>query len=343
MKNLKFYDRIVYFINGIVATVLLLSYLLPFLAPKTFALLSVVSLTVPILILINIAFLLYWLLKLKRQALFSGLVLCIGFKYVSSLYQFSTSKDIHTSHELSVLSYNVRNFNRYDWIKDAGKPVEQQLVDLIKTADADVLCIQEYYRNSTVDLSLYPHQYIKLKGNQSKTGQAIFSKYPILREGSIQFPKTGNNAIYIDVLKAADTLRIYNVHLESLGINPDVEELTDQDSEKLIKRIGNTFKMQESQAEILLAHMKNCTHKKIVCGDFNNSPYSYVYRNIKGDMIDAFEAAGTGFGKTFDFKLFPLRIDFILADPSLEVNAFQNFDEAYSDHFPVYARFNLND
>jgi len=57
-----------------------------------------------------------------------------------------------------------------------------------------------------------------LSGKKVKYGQAIFSKFPIVKSGSIEFPNTANNAIYADIVKGSDTIRIYNVHLQSLRI-----------------------------------------------------------------------------------------------------------------------------
>jgi len=61
-------------------------------------------------------------------------------------------------------------------------------------------------------------------------------------------------------------------------------------------------------------------------------------------MLDAFEEAGTGFGRTFKFKYFPFRIDFILADTRIKVSKFSSFtDLSYSDHFPIMTEFTLED
>ena len=80
------------------------------------------------------------------------------------------------------------------------------------------------------------------------------------------------------MVKGTDTIRIYNVHLQSSGINADVEKLNKEESERLFKRVVKTFKAQQSQAELFIDHKKKSPYKMIVCGDFNNTPYSYVYR-----------------------------------------------------------------
>ena len=114
MKKLNFIDKIIYFLNAVVAAILLLSYILPYIQPKNFSLLSVLSLAVPILLLINAIFLLYWLLKVKKQLLLSLIVLLLGYNYVISLYNFSSSKSEEIANTISIMNYNVRLFNIYN-------------------------------------------------------------------------------------------------------------------------------------------------------------------------------------------------------------------------------------
>ena len=80
----------------------------------------------------------------------------------------------------------------------------------------------------------------------------------------------------------------------------------------------------------------------VIAGDFNNTAYSYVYKLIKADQKDAFVTAGNGFGRTYDFKFFPVRIDFILVDERFDINGFKTFDVKYSDHYPIQAKISLN-
>jgi hypothetical protein len=82
MKQLKWFDKLIFFFNSIAALLLLLSYILPFFEPKKFAFLSVLSLTVPLLILLNILFVVFWIFKIKKQLLLSLIVLLIGYKYM---------------------------------------------------------------------------------------------------------------------------------------------------------------------------------------------------------------------------------------------------------------------
>jgi len=340
MKKLKLFDKLVFFVNSIVAALLLLSYVIPYLAPKNFAFISVLSLAVPILIICNVLFFAYWLLKVKRQLLLSLIVLTLGIKYVGSLYKFSSSKDVNTPNNISIMSYNVRLFNLYDWIPE--EHVSDKIITLIKEQQPDIISFQEYRKTPDVLLKAYEYTFEHLDGKDNNVGQVIASKFPIVNSGSVEFPNTGNNAIFVDILKDSDTLRIYNIHLQSLHISADMAKLQAKDSEVLVKKTSETFKIQQTQAELFLAHKHQSRYKTIITGDFNNTPYSYVYKQIKGEFNDAFESAGNGFGRTFDFKFFPVRIDFILSDDSFKINGFKTFEEHYSDHYPIMAKLSLH-
>ncbi|WP_047546533.1 endonuclease/exonuclease/phosphatase family protein [Psychroserpens sp. Hel_I_66] len=339
MGKLKVFEKFIFVINSLMAFALLLSYILPYAEPNKFAFLSVLSLAVPFLIIINILFVIYWLLKVKKQMLVSLVVLALGYNYVFSLYKLTTSKNVVDTENISVMNYNVRLFNAFDWIKDPN--LKDHISKFISEKNPDILCMQEYRPDENIDLSALPYKHIELSGNKVKNGQAIYTKFPIINSGSIEFPNTSNNAIFADVVKGADTIRIYNVHLQSLGIDPTAEELSTENSENLFKRVSSTFKMQQSQAEQFLEHKKKCSYKMIISGDFNNTAYSYVYKEIKGDMKDAFKQAGNGFGRTFDFKFFPVRIDFVFVDDAFQINAFKTYDVKYSDHYPVMAKVKL--
>lgn len=335
MKKLNFIDKVIYTLNCIFAFVLLFSYALPFVAPKVFSALSVLSLSVPVLLVINALFVLYWLLKVKKQLLLSLVILCIGYKNVSTLYKFSTPEVSTTAvQHLSVMSYNVRLFNLYGWINQKDIPTE--ISEFVQNEDPDVVAFQEFHPNKKINLKQYKYQFLSLSGKKTKYGQAIYSKYKIINSGDIVFENSHNKAIFIDILKYKDTVRVYNVHFESLRINPNVKELQESDKEKLVQRIGSKFVLQQDQADQVLKHQENCSYKTIILGDFNNTAYSYIYKQFKkANYQDAFEAVGNGFGKTFNFKFFPLRIDFVLIDEDLKATKFKNYSKKLSDHYPI--------
>ena len=334
MKNLSFIDKLIFIINSILATILLLSYLLPFVSPKTIPFFAILSLFVPFLIIINLFFVIYWLIKLKKQFFLSALILAIGWLLSSPFFKL-TSKNSSLNNDLKVMSFNVKTFELFN--NDDSEKYKNGF-ELISDINPDVLAIQEYYKNGENKIN-YPFRFVKYKTKKNKFGMAIYSKFKIINSGSLDFKKTTNNAIFIDIIKEKDTVRIYNIHLESLKIKPNEENFGEENSEKLIKRVSNSFKTQAEQTELFIAHEKSWKGKKIVCGDLNNTSYSWVYNQISKNKKDTFIEAGKGFGKTFNYW-FPMRIDFIFTDKNSSVNKYNLYAEKYSDHFPVFARIN---
>jgi len=338
MKRLKLGNKLIFLLNSFAAFLLLLSYILPYIPPKSFGFLSVLSLGVPLLILINLLFFIYWLLSVKKQLILSLVVLIIGFQYLNAMYKFTASKKVADEDNFSIMSYNVRMFNLYKWLPNEN--IEDDIISFIEFEKPDVLSLQEYPRSERIKLEGY-EQFNGTYVKSARGGQAIYSRFPIINSGSLEFPNTSNNAIFVDILKRKDTIRVYNVHLQSARINPEVEALKKESSENLFKRVSSTFKAQQEQTEMLLEHKSKCPYKVIITGDFNNTAYSYVYNEIRGDFKDAFESAGNGFGRTYDFKFFPVRIDFILTDRAFTVNGYKTYDVKLSDHFPIKATLKL--
>lgn len=336
MKKLNILDKLLFVVNSLLAILLLISFLSYYISPNTFSIISFLSFSIPFLMILNILFVVYWIVRLKKQFLLSTIVLLIGFQYITKFYGFSEKK-VLLSTDLKIMSYNVRMFNLYNWIDE--KEVEQKIFTFIKDESPDILCIQEFHPSKKLNIK-YPYSFVKIRTNKNNFGHAIFSKYRIINSGSLNFSNSSNNAIFADIVKEKDTIRVYNVHLESLKINPKEESLTQENSERLRVRVENAFKKQTNQATLIVQHQEKTTYKSIICGDFNNNAFSWVYHKLKTNKNDAFEVAGKGFGKTFDNK-FPLRIDFILTDKQLEVNNFKTFEVNYSDHFPIMARINF--
>lgn len=338
MKKLSWFNKIMLFFNIVLTVLTFIGYVLPFLAPKAFPFLSVFTLLLPLMLTFNFLFFLYWLFQLKRQMLLSGIVLLLGITFISKFYKFSETNIEQEPEDFKLISYNVRMFNLFEWLPSAD--VADSIMDFVKEQDADIVCFQEYAVLDNVNFKQYKYQYVFTNQERYKSGQAIFSKFPIVNKGEITFPNSRNNVIFADIKKGKDTLRVYSMHLQSVKISPDIHETIDEEKSKIIfNRISEAFKQQQYQAELVEKHKSNCPYPMIICGDLNNSAYSYVYRSIRGNMKDAFEEAGSGFGKSYNYKYYPARIDYIFADKNLEVKEFTTFDDfIQSDHFPIMTR-----
>lgn len=347
MKNLSWFNRGMFVLNIVLTIVTFIAYVLPFLAPKIFPILSVLTLFMPLFFIFNGLFFMYWAIQFKKRMILSGLVLLMGITFISKFYKFSSKEYPEDGKDFTVMSYNVRLFNLFKWIDRDNVP--EVILDFINDKNPDIVCIQEYSSSANIDLKVYRHRYIFMEGNKIKTGQAIFSKFPIIDQGNIVFPNSNNNVVYADIKKGKDIIRVYNMHLQSIKISPDVNEISENidvinknKSQMLLIRISKAFKQQQQQAEILKEHKKQCTYPIIICGDMNNSAFSYVYRSIKGKLKDSFEEAGKGFGQTYKFRYYPARIDYIFVDEKMKVKKFESFPEfENSDHYPIMAQMSL--
>ncbi|NHM00909.1 endonuclease/exonuclease/phosphatase family protein [Flavobacterium difficile] len=333
------------FFNVVLVIATLIAYLLPFLAPKWFPFLSVLTLFLPLFLVLNLLFFIYWLIQLKKYIFVSGLVLLLGITFINKFYNLQPTELPKATSDFTIMSYNVRLFNKFKWDQKANIPA--QIAKLVEDKNPDILCVQEYSDLEKTKFSVYKYKQIFKEGKNIIVGNAIFSKYKIIDKGVINFPNSTNNAVFADIIKDTDTLRVYSMHLQSIKISTDIddEEIQKMDESKtkyIFRKISNAFKKQQEQALLLKQHYSQCKFKKIICGDMNNSAFSYVYRTIKGPMQDTFETNGSGFGETYRFKYYPARIDYIFVDKTILVKSFETLNEFHnSDHFPLISRLEI--
>ena len=145
-------NKIVYWTNIAAAILLVVSFVLPFIPPQQFPMLSLLSLAVSPLIIINIFFVIFWLVQLKKRLLLSLLVLLFAHFHFNSFFEFSSENANETyNNTLRVLTYNVRLFNAYE--ENPKVNASQFLSELIKKEQPDVIFIQEYFNENEIDFS----------------------------------------------------------------------------------------------------------------------------------------------------------------------------------------------
>lgn len=334
MKKSHWLNKALFFINTILAIVLLLLFTIPYIPIKVLPEIAIFSLLTPFFILSNIIMMLYWLTKLKKQWLLSFVVLLTGYQQVFSFYKLSGTNNVVSANAFKVMSYNVRVFNEFYWIKN--KDVFAEMKQLIVEENPDVLCLQEFHHSKEDKFKEFPYQFINYTTN--KTGQVILSKYPIIAKGSLNFPNSLNNGIYADIKTGIDTVRVYNLHMESFHINPNNKKLLEEESSVLAEKMERVFYKQQAQTDIYVSHKEKSKYKTITCGDLNNNQFSAIYKQIKGSDLDTYDLKGTKTGKTFHFKYFPMRIDFIFVNNRIDIMSHKNRYEKLSDHYPVISQ-----
>ena len=341
MRGLSLINKSLYLINSISLLTLLLSYLSPYISPTFFWPISFFGLVFPILYLVNLTFFIYWIIGFKKPMWANLIILLIGIGNISNY--FGTSPNSNSSEEnTKVLSYNVRLFNRYGWIPKEN--VRENIFAFFTEEDADILCIQEFYTPNEIPDLNYPYRHIGLQNKKSQWHMAIYSKYPQIKKKtvSIKGERMNNTCIYSDMIINEDTIRVYNIHLASnwfknsdyLFIQNPQKEKIKEGLKGIASRLKNSFIKRAEEVAVIKEHIKTSPYPIILCGDFNDTPLSFAYKSIKGDLVDAFTVCGKGIGDSF-VKIPALRIDYIFHDDQLKSSNYKKHKKILSDHYAV--------
>ena len=294
---------------------------------------------VPFLTVFNLIFFIFWALRLSSIALlFIGMVF-LSYEELGLLYQLD-NKGISTAAGLHVMSYNVRSFNRYQWLKDTN--IAKEIENFIDTNQIDIICFQEFATEEAPKFEAYPYKVFKPYTPKGKIGTCIVSKYPLVNTQAIIFENSQNGGMQSDVIWKGDTLRVYNLHFESFRLDQSDTLISSNYSEKLRKKLKTVVEIQKEQVATFNNFVSHPSYPQIICTDLNNNAFSTPYQFLKKDRVDSFTAYGSGLGATYNFLILPLRIDFIFNSRDLKAIDFKTHQVKLSDHKPISAKLAKN-
>lgn len=316
---------------------------------------SALGMIFPFFIIATLVFLFIWpFVKWKLCAIsVIGIIAC--WSSIRNYCPINLFQDTPGSKSLKILSYNVLMFQGYHEGKTG-------LIDYILNSDADVVCLQEASGVKGEELfSLLNEVYPYIETGVSLGYDCAFlSKYPILSSEIIDFGTKSARCNSYEILAYDDTIKVFNCHLESYKLNDDDKHLYKQ----IIKRsvhIQEESKVEDSlsikeglwwlegklakanasrslQAEKLDSIIEITQNKYIiVCGDFNDSPISYVHKTLTQQLKDAYTESGNGPGWSYNQNGMYFRIDHILISDSF--NSYNAKVDKYgqeSDHYPIF-------
>jgi endonuclease/exonuclease/phosphatase family metal-dependent hydrolase len=262
------------------------------------------------------------------------------------------------------MSFNVRIFDLYLWTNE--KNTRSNILAFLKKEQPDILCIQEFYHSDTIVNNYefntldsliqvlsptgYHVEYTSSLRGTDHWGIITLSKYPIVRKGIVPFRYESDNiCIYTDINKGGDTVRVFNAHLASIRLEKhdykalkglyDKKPSENFDKElMMIEKIRYGFEGRSFQADSIKKSILKSPYPVILCGDFNDTPSSYAYNTIKGNLKDAFVDSGNGLGRTYIGEFPSYRIDFIFHSDKINSLKYKTHPEKMSDHHPISAR-----
>ncbi|MEO6219172.1 MAG: endonuclease/exonuclease/phosphatase family protein [Ginsengibacter sp.] len=350
-------------VNIFIALLFIAGASVQFFNPDHWWFLGLLTFILPFLLLVLIFFIVFWLFAKPLFAGISILTILAGWPAVRKIFAIHFSSTFHiekTQSSIRVMSWNVEQFNIQHYKDKPGVKVE--MLDLINHYDPDIACFQEVVAGEKKkSINNFPGIIKNLKFSDNfysydikddfdlyhHFGIIIFSKFPIIRKQAfVNYPNDYNSTFqYVDIIANTDTIRIFNLHLQSLKFSKENLNYLDKagiesdsnitESKSIISKMRSGFIKRAVQADLIKDEIKQSPYPVIVCGDFNDVPNSYAYETISDGLLDAFVEKGLGISRTFSSISPTLRIDNILVDTKFNITQFIRVKKFLSDHFPI--------
>lgn len=354
---MTFFRHLLLFINAVFALCLIAGGWSIYLNPEKFWLLSFFGLLFPLWLSVNVFFIFFWIAARFRYIVISIASVLFSLPALQSYFAVNLFHSAASaSHPVKIMTYNVRNFDLYNWKQ--GDATKKLIMELINDQRPDIICFQEFFSMDTGGFATiselqnrlgYPYYRFEKtveRGGYGAWGVATFSRYPIIGSSGIRFTNSKfNSSLYTDVKVDSTVIRIFNAHLQSVYLSAGdyeyLEHVTeDQDvqvkpTRKILSKLKSGFIARSQQALRLKEEIKKSPYPVMVCGDFNDTPASFTYHTFAADLNDAFLSAGFGISPTYSGFLTPFRIDFVFTDEQIEVLRYKTICEKLSDHYPV--------
>jgi endonuclease/exonuclease/phosphatase family metal-dependent hydrolase len=316
-----------------------------YITPEKSGILSVIALGAPVIYLLDIVVMFYWIVRWRwYRATAMIVVVLVGFFYASRYYKLDIDRQYEVTYKerrfTKILSYNLCD----------GRA--EGLPKYIRKHNPDILCIQEM--NTVCDnWAILSEGYQNTASKLEDMGNYILTKHRIIRCGEIKGLSL-RNGMWADLKIKDDTVRVVNLHLQSTSIRPEDtqflekhEYILDRDREvklrSIVDRLVDNNCKRAVQAQQVADFLKLSPYTTVVCGDFNDVPLSYTYNLISHNLEDAFSRCAEGFAYTYNTRYGLLRIDNILLSPWVEIVSYEVDTEVdYSDHYPVISRVKFN-
>ena len=352
---LWFLDVVITLLSTVVAVAMILTLIVPYVHPDHAWYLPVLGLGAPAIYVVNVICFLFWVVRWRLVRASVMLVLTVlGFFNVSVVYQPEIRKHYETKYprrSIKVMTYNVRSF--YD---DRGQSSVDSVVSLITREKPQVVCLQEFNKRLANQSEAFAELRKKYKtvyfGRISKRDTTcsvplcVLSNFRLLRSGVIESPKS---SVWVDLEWNNDTLRVFNNHLHSTAINAKDDDfltnglledsLREEKVKSMFRRFCDNSVLRASQVDTIAQVIHSTKTRHLVMGDFNDTPVSYVYREMSQGLEDTFCEMGTGCSHTYRGFFNTLRIDYIFRSAGLATLSYEVLDVNFSDHRPIVVRF----
>lgn len=332
----------------LVVVITILGVFAPHFDPRNHNTISYIGLLLPLFLIINLVNFIYLILT-KRFTLSCIVIVALVIGSYGAGYRLDNmyaNQNALSLGNIRIMTFNIGGNN-------VGKENPDNLKEIthfIKTENIDILCIQEYPTNQKMEdslktsLSFMPfHTFTKNENNYLRV--AIFSRFPIFNVKHLLFENSYNSAIITDLFINKRVIRLICAHLQTTNYNQkhkiSIWTISNTIYEA-IARMSSNRRLRAAQADLIKKEISSNSSPVIFCGDMNDTPASYTYKQIADNLEDGFNECGHGTGYTYRgfFKL--LRIDYVLYSKDFTGIKYQSPNKTFSDHNPVIMDLSLH-
>ncbi|MBE6335728.1 MAG: hypothetical protein E7066_03500 [Lentimicrobiaceae bacterium] len=354
-RNKSFLNILGKFLVSAIGLVAFLSALLcaicPFINPSTFVWTSFFGLAFWIILIANILVLIILIsLKARRTLLIPILALLLSIPGFIKSFSFGETSNENAS--IKIMTFNISNFRDIKIPRNTPSQVEDKIINIINSCNPDIICLQE---SGKIDD-------IKAKSLAKKTNtnyfsidnkNLILSKFPL---ENIEFFDDDKFYNFADLQKViiddSTCFFLVNCHFNSFKISKEeIEYINDTKNlikesdiygKSIISKLKNGFEKRSESTKLLLENIPKDHNPIIICGDFNDTPLSYTYNQMKNNGLkDAFISTSFGIGKTYSGSLPLLRIDYFWHNSLIQPIDYKRIKQTTSDHYPLLMSFNI--
>lgn len=320
--------------------------------PIAHPVLACAGMVFPIFLVANLVVLLLWLMVKWRRVWIPIAAFVLAFPSIRIFMPLHTSSEAPEGC-IKVLSYNVAAYSgnyRYNQAMDT-------IFGYLKQQNADIVCFQE---DMTVKFNpvehfpeLYPYNdtvHVTPPGYPLINAVGIHSRFPIIRRERISYESLANGSVAFFLQIGSDTVIVVNNHLESTHLSTDDRQRykammrgdmdrasTKEETRLILDKLSKAMAQRAEQAKAVSRYIEQHRgYPLIVCGDFNDTPISYVRRTIAQGLTDCYVDTGNGLGLSYNQRGFNFRIDHIMCSSHFKpYNCYVDDKMDASDHYPI--------
>ena len=320
--------------------------------PVDHPVLACAGLVFPFFLIFNVMLLVTWVFLKWRKIWIPLLGFVLVYPAIRIYFPLHLYQDPPEG-SIKVMSYNVASYYHNKKEQDPQK----MIFDYLMQQRPDIACLQEdvnmkkEYQDSLAEfMPYYDTIHINRSSNPLINALGVHSRYPIIRKENITYETLANGSAAFYLKIGNDTVIVMNNHLESTHLSDsDRQRYTDMisgdmtsrdaqaETRMLVGKLGESMVKRAPQALAVHRYIEeHSNYPIIVCGDFNDTPISFVRRTIAKGLVDCYVESGRGPGFSYTQKGFFVRIDQMMCSRHYKpYKCFVDKSINASDHHPV--------